>query len=206
MFWKDKSLLMTNIWERAYIYCIYNICKIIPKILPWNVISLNAILCALVQHRKLLLFHIMDIKSDGPEHLHSLFSFFSSAFLQGIVRIHLLEAENLAAKDSYIKGVLAGKSDPYALLRVGTQMFTSRHVDNNLHPQWREMYEVWEGVKDYISVLSSVSKVRCFSIFLFVLIVFMNRKGYVFFVVVLFIVVVFSGKCYREFRQNFVCH
>ncbi|XP_060793413.1 extended synaptotagmin-1 [Neoarius graeffei] len=61
---------------------------------------------------------------------------------RGIVRIHLLEAENLAAKDSYIKGVLAGKSDPYALLRVGTQMFTSRHVDNNLHPQWREMYEV----------------------------------------------------------------
>lgn len=54
----------------------------------------------------------------------------------------MLEAENLAAKDNYIKGVLAGKSDPYAMLRVGTQMFTSRHVDNNLNPQWREMYEV----------------------------------------------------------------
>ncbi|XP_031421334.1 LOW QUALITY PROTEIN: extended synaptotagmin-1 [Clupea harengus] len=61
---------------------------------------------------------------------------------RGIVRIHLLEAENLAAKDNYIKGVLAGKSDPYAVLRVGTQTFTSRHVDNNLNPQWREMYEV----------------------------------------------------------------
>ncbi|KAK3518986.1 hypothetical protein QTP70_016199 [Hemibagrus guttatus] len=61
---------------------------------------------------------------------------------RGIVRIHLLEAENLVAKDNYIKGVIAGKSDPYAVLRVGTQMFTSRHVDNNLNPQWREMYEV----------------------------------------------------------------
>lgn len=63
-------------------------------------------------------------------------------FPQGIVRIHLLEAENLAAKDNYMKGVISGKSDPYAVLRVGTQTFTSHHVDNNLNPQWREMYEV----------------------------------------------------------------
>ncbi|KAI4876327.1 hypothetical protein NFI96_027863 [Prochilodus magdalenae] len=61
---------------------------------------------------------------------------------RGIVRIHLLEAEDLAAKDNFIKGVIAGKSDPYAVLRVGTQTFTSHHVDNNLNPQWREMYEV----------------------------------------------------------------
>ncbi|KAJ8258253.1 hypothetical protein GJAV_G00194840 [Gymnothorax javanicus] len=61
---------------------------------------------------------------------------------RGIVRIHLLEAENLAPKDNYIKGVMAGKSDPYAVLRVGTQTFSSHHVDNNLNPQWREMYEV----------------------------------------------------------------
>ncbi|TRY54329.1 hypothetical protein DNTS_021305 [Danionella cerebrum] len=61
---------------------------------------------------------------------------------RGIVRIHLLEAENLPAKDNFIKGVISGKSDPYAVLRVGTQTFTSHHVDNNLNPQWREMYEV----------------------------------------------------------------
>lgn len=61
---------------------------------------------------------------------------------RGIVRIHLMEAENLAAKDNYMKGVISGKSDPYAVLRVGTQTFTSHHVDNNLNPQWREMYEV----------------------------------------------------------------
>uniref|UniRef100_A0A668ATD4 Extended synaptotagmin 1 n=1 Tax=Myripristis murdjan TaxID=586833 RepID=A0A668ATD4_9TELE len=61
---------------------------------------------------------------------------------RGVVRIHLLEADNLAAKDSYIKGVMAGMSDPYALLRVGPQTFTSQHIDNTLSPKWGEMYEV----------------------------------------------------------------
>ncbi|KAK2851402.1 hypothetical protein Q5P01_007678 [Channa striata] len=61
---------------------------------------------------------------------------------RGVVRIHLLEAEDLTAKDTVIKGLIDGKSDPYAVLRVGTQVFTSHHVDSNLNPQWREMYEV----------------------------------------------------------------
>ncbi|XP_059920715.1 extended synaptotagmin-1 [Gadus macrocephalus] len=61
---------------------------------------------------------------------------------RGVVRIHLLEAEDLTSKDTVIKGFIDGKSDPYAVLRVGTQTFTSRHVDSNLNPQWREMYEV----------------------------------------------------------------
>uniref|UniRef100_A0A3B4AR09 Uncharacterized protein n=1 Tax=Periophthalmus magnuspinnatus TaxID=409849 RepID=A0A3B4AR09_9GOBI len=61
---------------------------------------------------------------------------------RGVVRIHLLEAENLTAKDTVIKGLIDGKSDPYAVLRVGTQVFTSHHVDSNLNPQWREMFEV----------------------------------------------------------------
>ncbi|KAM9343555.1 extended synaptotagmin-1 isoform 2-T2 [Pholidichthys leucotaenia] len=61
---------------------------------------------------------------------------------RGVVRIHLLEAEDLTAKDTVIKGLINGKSDPYAVLRVGTQIFTSHHVDSNLNPQWREIYEV----------------------------------------------------------------
>ncbi|XP_046896617.1 extended synaptotagmin-1 [Hypomesus transpacificus] len=61
---------------------------------------------------------------------------------RGVVRIHLLEAEDLMAKDTVIKGFIDGKSDPYAVLRVGTQTFTSHHVDSNLNPQWREMFEV----------------------------------------------------------------
>ncbi|KAM9752946.1 extended synaptotagmin-1 [Menidia menidia] len=61
---------------------------------------------------------------------------------RGVVRIHLLEAEDLTAKDTVIRGLIDGKSDPYAVLRVGTQIFTSHHVDSNLNPQWREMFEV----------------------------------------------------------------
>ncbi|KAI4903465.1 hypothetical protein NFI96_015902 [Prochilodus magdalenae] len=61
---------------------------------------------------------------------------------RGVVRIHLLEAEKLAAKDNYVKGVMAGMSDPYALIRVGPQTFKSRHHDNTSSPKWNEMYEV----------------------------------------------------------------
>ncbi|XP_051568880.1 extended synaptotagmin-1 [Myxocyprinus asiaticus] len=61
---------------------------------------------------------------------------------RGVVRIHLLEADGLAAKDNYVKGVIAGMSDPYVLLRVGPQSFKSRHQDNTLNPKWDEMYEV----------------------------------------------------------------
>ncbi|KAL6458531.1 hypothetical protein MHYP_G00337610 [Metynnis hypsauchen] len=61
---------------------------------------------------------------------------------RGVVRIHLLEAEDLAAKDNYVKGVMAGTSDPYALIRVGPQSFKSRHHDNTSSPKWAEIYEV----------------------------------------------------------------
>ncbi|XP_073726584.1 extended synaptotagmin-1 [Misgurnus anguillicaudatus] len=57
---------------------------------------------------------------------------------RGVVRIHLLEADALAAKDN----MMAGLSDPYALLRVGPQTFKSRHLDNTLNPKWEEIYEV----------------------------------------------------------------
>ncbi|CAL1608478.1 unnamed protein product [Knipowitschia caucasica] len=61
---------------------------------------------------------------------------------RGVVRIHLIEAQNLAAKDNYVKGVMAGLSDPYAILRVGPQTFTSKHYDNTDAPKWGEIYEV----------------------------------------------------------------
>ncbi|XP_078542389.1 extended synaptotagmin-1 [Lissotriton helveticus] len=60
---------------------------------------------------------------------------------RGIVRIHLLEASNLPNKDLKVKGFASGKSDPYAVVRVGTQIFTSKTVDNEVNPKWMEMYE-----------------------------------------------------------------
>lgn len=65
--------------------------------------------------------------------------------LQGIVRIHLLAARGLSSKDKYVKGLIEGKSDPYALVRVGTQAFCSRVINEELNPQWGETYEVGVG-------------------------------------------------------------
>ncbi|GAA6088070.1 extended synaptotagmin-1, partial [Tachysurus ichikawai] len=61
---------------------------------------------------------------------------------RGVVRIHLLEAESLAAKDNYVKGLMSSMSDPYALIRVGPQSFRSKHKDNTDSPKWGEIYEV----------------------------------------------------------------
>ncbi|XP_010643001.1 extended synaptotagmin-1 [Fukomys damarensis] len=61
---------------------------------------------------------------------------------RGIIRIHLLAARGLSSKDKYVKGLIEGKSDPYALVRVGTQTFCSRVINEELNPQWGETYEV----------------------------------------------------------------
>ncbi|KAM6468929.1 extended synaptotagmin-1 [Liasis olivaceus] len=60
---------------------------------------------------------------------------------RGVVRVYLMEAKNLQSKDKYIKGMIEGKSDPYAIVRVGTQVFTSKVIDEDLNPKWNEMYE-----------------------------------------------------------------
>lgn len=39
-------------------------------------------------------------------------------------------------------GLVEGKSDPYAVLRVGTQVASSRVVHSELSPTWDEVYEV----------------------------------------------------------------
>ncbi|KAM4024643.1 extended synaptotagmin-3 isoform 1-T1 [Anomaloglossus baeobatrachus] len=60
---------------------------------------------------------------------------------QGVLRVSLHEAEHLIPKDTYLKGMIKGKSDPYAVLRVGNQSFKSRTIKENLNPRWNEMYE-----------------------------------------------------------------
>ncbi|XP_034549314.1 extended synaptotagmin-3 [Notolabrus celidotus] len=63
---------------------------------------------------------------------------------RGVVRVHLLGARDLVAKDTYMMGLVKGKSDPYATLRVGNRHFKSKTVKENLHPTW--MNEVHEFV------------------------------------------------------------
>lgn len=63
-------------------------------------------------------------------------------FLQGLLRIILLEAQSLVAKDNMMGGMVKGKSDPYAKINVGEFAFKSNVVKENLNPFWNEMYEV----------------------------------------------------------------
>lgn len=62
--------------------------------------------------------------------------------VQGVVRVHLLEGRDLVAKDTYMMGLVKGKSDPYAKLRVGNRQFQSKTIKENLHPKWNEVFEV----------------------------------------------------------------
>ncbi|XP_074550890.1 extended synaptotagmin-3 [Halichoeres trimaculatus] len=60
---------------------------------------------------------------------------------RGVVRVHLLGARDLVAKDTYMLGLVKGKSDPYATLRVGNRHFKSKTVKENLNPTWNEVHE-----------------------------------------------------------------
>ncbi|CAL8372099.1 unnamed protein product [Arctogadus glacialis] len=61
---------------------------------------------------------------------------------RGVVRVHLVEARNLVPKDTYMMGMVKGKSDPYAVLRVGNSQFKTKTIKENLNPRWtNEVYE-----------------------------------------------------------------
>lgn len=72
------------------------------------------------------------------------------------MRIILLEAQSLIAKDNMMGGMVKGKSDPYAKINVGEFTFKSSVIKENLNPVWNEMYEVCKntsvisnGVKNF---------------------------------------------------------
>uniref|UniRef100_A0A8C8VJV2 Extended synaptotagmin 2 n=1 Tax=Pelusios castaneus TaxID=367368 RepID=A0A8C8VJV2_9SAUR len=60
---------------------------------------------------------------------------------KGVLRIHFIEAQDLEGKDTYLKGLVKGKSDPYGVIRVGNQIFQSKVIKENLSPKWNEVYE-----------------------------------------------------------------
>ncbi|KAM6994082.1 extended synaptotagmin-1 [Passerculus sandwichensis] len=59
-----------------------------------------------------------------------------------VLRVHLLEAEALIAKDQRLGGLVRGRSDPYAQVRAGGSRFRSRVIKEELNPRWNEIYEV----------------------------------------------------------------
>ncbi|KAF7644726.1 hypothetical protein LDENG_00216740 [Lucifuga dentata] len=60
---------------------------------------------------------------------------------QGVLRIHLLEAQDLLGKDKFLGGLIKGKSDPYGVIEVGNQLFQSKVIHETVNPKWNEVYE-----------------------------------------------------------------
>ncbi|XP_061579912.1 extended synaptotagmin-3 [Cololabis saira] len=60
---------------------------------------------------------------------------------RGVVRVHVLEAKELVAKDTFMMGLVKGKSDPYVTLRVGNRHHKTRTIKESLDPTWNEVYE-----------------------------------------------------------------
>lgn len=68
-------------------------------------------------------------------------------FLQGVLRIHVVEAKHLMKKDIGVLG--KGKSDPYAIVTVGAQEFRTQIIDNTVDPKWDYWCEVSEQIFSY---------------------------------------------------------
>lgn len=84
--------------------------------------------------------------------------------LQGVLRIHLLEAQNLVAKDNLMGGMVKGKSDPYVKIDIGGIPFKSRVIKENLNPTWNEMYEVRSPLHCLRFIACTVFLFVCFSV------------------------------------------
>ena len=64
------------------------------------------------------------------------------SLLQNVLRLHVLEAQDLIAKDRFLGGLVKGKSDPYVKLKLAGRSFRSRVVREDLNPRWNEIFEV----------------------------------------------------------------
>lgn len=45
-------------------------------------------------------------------------------------------------KDKFLGGLIKGKSDPYGVLEVGTDVFRSKIIHETVNPKWNEVFEV----------------------------------------------------------------
>lgn len=57
---------------------------------------------------------------------------------EGVIRMNVIEANELVKMDSVLKG---GAADPYLLLEVGAQEFRTKTMKNTLTPVWNEVFE-----------------------------------------------------------------
>lgn len=68
-----------------------------------------------------------------------------------MLRIHVVEAKDLMKKDIGVLG--KGKSDPYAIVTVGSQQFRTQTIDNTVNPKWDYWCEVRNSLQNYHHVL-----------------------------------------------------
>lgn len=61
---------------------------------------------------------------------------------KGVLRIHFIEAQDIIGKDKFLGGLIKGKSDPYGVIKLGTQLFQSKVIKDTVNPKWNEVYEV----------------------------------------------------------------
>jgi Ca2+-dependent lipid-binding protein len=58
---------------------------------------------------------------------------------KALIRIKIVEAKNLENKD--VSFITKDKSDPYCELQLGSQLFKTRTINNNLNPKFDEYFE-----------------------------------------------------------------
>lgn len=63
---------------------------------------------------------------------------------EGVLRIHLVEARNLMKMDISVLG--EGKSDPYAVLTIGSKTFKTKIIEGTVTPKWDYWCEVRTNV------------------------------------------------------------
>lgn len=74
-------------------------------------------------------------------------------FLQGVLRVHIVQAIKLLKKDVSMLG--RGKSDPYVIVTMGAQEFRSKTIDNTVNPKWDYWCEVIILLLSHIILYSS---------------------------------------------------
>lgn len=72
-------------------------------------------------------------------------------------------------KDKFLGGLIKGKSDPYGVLEVGTNVFRSKIIHETVNPKWNEVFEVGLQLVPSIPTLCSQIWVSllCSNVFMF---------------------------------------
>lgn len=71
----------------------------------------------------------------------------------------MVEAKDLMKKDIGVLG--KGKSDPYAIVHVGSQQFKTQTIDNTVNPKWDYWCEVITMLMDTILSVSIAFDTKC---------------------------------------------